>query len=241
MRVLVLGNTGMLGNAVYFYLNNNTTFTVDTIDFRWSTDNFKNYVINYDGDYIINCIGAIPQRTNSFEINYELPIWLEENASCRIIHPGTDCEIDDDDYGKSKRRAATILSLKPTRTKIIKTSLIGHELKTKVSLLDWFLNSNTEVFGYTKAMWNGVTTLQWAKECAKLMSNWKKYDNCSIISSECISKYELLNIIKQVYEKDIEINKNDSVEVNKCLLDSLYKKPIREQLIELREFYGNIE
>ena len=120
MRVLVLGNTGMLGNAVYFYLNNNTTFTVDTIDFRWSTDNFKNYVINYDGDYIINCIGAIPQRTNSFEINYELPIWLEENASCRIIHPGTDCEIDDDDYGKSKRRAATILSLKPTRTKILK-------------------------------------------------------------------------------------------------------------------------
>ena len=86
-------------------------------------------------------------------------------------------------------------------------------------------------------MWNGITTLQWAKECNIMMKEWEKYAKCTVISSECVSKYDLLNIIKRVYNKNTVINKNDSVSVNKCLRASIKVIPIEKQLIELKEFY----
>ena len=136
MKILLLGHTGMLGNAVHQCLN----VKIETTDLRWPDDEFKSFIKNYEGDYIVNCIGAIPQRTDKFEINYELPIWLEENSNCKIIHPGTDCETDNDEYGVSKRKASSYLTVHGTNTKIIKTSIIGHEIDSKVGLLDWFLN-----------------------------------------------------------------------------------------------------
>ena len=101
MRVLILGHTGMLGNAVWRYLIREsepdtelrTSVTEETqiiAGLRWPNEDFKDVLKNYDGDYVVNCIGAIPQRTNKFEINYELPIWLDENVDCRIIHQATD-------------------------------------------------------------------------------------------------------------------------------------------------------
>ena len=239
MKVLVLGHTGMLGNVVCNYLRQSEDISFVTTKYRWPTDTFKTSVKNFDGDFIINCIGAIPQKTDKFEINYELPIWLDENVDCRIIHPATDCEMDSDDYGKSKFKAGRHLSLHGRNTKQIVTSIIGHELKTNFSLLDWFLGSDGEVFGWSEHYWNGNTTLEWIKQACSLMVDWDKYAKRTVISTDCISKYELLNIIKEVYEKDIIINKNDEVRANKCLNGQIKTKPIREQLKELKVFYDN--
>ena len=238
MKVLTLGHTGMLGNVVCDYLRGLDDTTIVTTRHRWSTDSFKTFVKNFDGDYIINCIGAIPQRTDKFEINYELPIWLDENVDCMIIHPATDCEMDEDDYGRSKFKAGRHLAIHGTKTKQIVTSIIGHELNTKVSLLDWFLNSEGEVSGYSECYWNGNTTLEWAKQTHKMMNNWERYAKRTVISTECISKYDLLNIIKEVYDKDIVINENYDVMINKCLNGQIKVPPIKQQLEELKVFYG---
>ena len=239
MKVLVLGHTGMLGNAVCNYLHelNDVSFVI--IKHRWPTDSFKNDVKKFDGDYIINCIGAIPQRTNKFEINYELPIWLDENVDCRVIHPATDCEMDSDEYGKSKFKAGRHLSIHGTKTKQIVTSIIGHEIDTNFSLLDWFLNSEGQVFGWSEHYWNGNTTLEWAKQAYTMMTEWEKYAKRTVVSTNCISKYELLTIIKEVYNKDIIINEDDSVKANKCLNGQIKTTPIKEQLKELKAFYDN--
>ena len=239
MKVLVLGHTGMLGNVVRNYLRQTEDISFVTTKYRWPTDTFKTSVKNFDGDFIINCIGAIPQRTDKFEINYELPIWLDENVDCRIIHPATDCEMDSDDYGKSKFKAGRHLSLHGRNTKQIVTSIIGHELETNFSLLDWFLSSEGEVFGWSEHYWNGNTTLEWIKQACSLMVDWDKYAKRTVISTDCISKYKLLNIIKEVYEKDIIINKSDEVQANKCLNGQIKTKPIRQQLKELKVFYDN--
>ena len=50
--------------------------------------------------------GRVPQKTNDFSINWEIPIWLNENTNCKIIHPATDCEHDSSDYGISKRKGS---------------------------------------------------------------------------------------------------------------------------------------
>ena len=238
VKVLVLGNTGMLGNCVYKYFSSFKNIETFSVDGRWDDDDFLTEIVNMDVDYVINCIGAIPQRTKDFEINYELPIWLDKNLECRVIHPGTDCEMDDDHYGISKVNASDYIKNDGKRTKIIKTSIIGHELNSSNSLLDWFLNSEGSVSGYTRALWNGNTTLEWAEACLQLINDWDLWEVETVIKSNCISKFKLLQEIAHVYNKDIEIKLDASVVADKCLVEGKQRKPIDIQLSELKEFYG---
>ena len=124
------------------------------------------------------------------------------------------------------------------RTKIIKTSIIGHELNSSNSLLDWFLNSKGSVSGYTRALWNGNTTLEWAEACLELINDWDIWKTETIIKSNCISKFKLLQEVAHVYNKDIEIKLDASVVADKCLVEGKLRKPIDIQLRELKEFYG---
>ena len=238
MKVLVLGHVGMLGSTVCDYLRSLDDISIVTIRHRWPTDSFKTSITNFDGDYIINCIGAIPQRTDEFNINYELPIWLDTNVTCRVIHQDTDARREEDDYGFSKAEAARYISHDGKRTKMLKTNVIGHD-KNNVSLLDWFLHSEGEVFGYTESYSNGSTTLEWAKQVYKMMNNWERYAKCTTISTKCISKYKLLSLFKEVYNKDIVIKKKLDLKNNRCLRGQLKVPSIREQLEELKGFYGN--
>jgi dTDP-4-dehydrorhamnose reductase len=167
-KVLVLGHSGMLGHMVAKYLSDNNCDIV-TCEYRYPSTQFKEFIKQFNGDFIINCIGAIPQRTKDFSINYELPIWLDANANCKIIHPGTDCEMDSDDYGISKKRARDYIVEHSNQTKILKSSIIGPELNSNASLLEWFLSQTDLVYGYTNAMWNGNTTLEWAEQCYALI------------------------------------------------------------------------
>ena len=238
VKVLVLGHTGMLGNCVHKYFSSFKNIETFSVDGRWDDDDFLTEIVNMDVDYVVNCIGAIPQRTKDFEINYELPIWLDKNLECRVIHPGTDCEMDNDHYGISKVNASDYIKNDGERTKIIKTSIIGHELNSSNSLLDCFLNSKDSVSGYTQAMWNGNTTLEWAHACLQLMNDWDSWETETIIKSYCISKFELLTEIADIYDKDIEIKLDASVVADKCLIKCKQRNPITIQLKELKEFYG---
>lgn len=237
-KVLILGHTGMLGHMVLKYLSTKEDLDICIIDGRWPNSDFKNKLIQFDGNFIINCIGAIHQRTNKFEINWELPEFLDKNVKSFVIHPGTDCEMDNDDYGVSKKRAKDFIVENSNRTKSLKTSIIGPEVKTNASLMNWLLSQpdNSKVFGYTNHFWNGNTTLTWSKYCYKLIKNWDMYNKETVISSECISKYEILILIAEIFNKKIIIEKKEVSLINKCL-DSQIKTPhIKEQLIELKKF-----
>lgn len=232
MRILVLGHTGMLGNAVYNYCKQ--FFDIDTIDYRWPTSEFIEYIKNYNGDYIINCIGAIPQRTSEFGINSILPVFLELNTTCKIIHPSTDCESDNTPYGISKRIATDWLHANAQKTYTIKTSIIGIETNSADSLLCWFLKQ-TAVNGYTDAMWNGITTLEWAEQCKLIIDNNNDQRNY-VFCTNCISKFDLLNIIKDVFNHNCQITPIHGLGKNKCLT-GIRLGDIKEQLIKLKEFY----
>ena len=237
MKILVLGHRGMLGHMVYKYLSTKSNCELTITNSRWPSERFKKKILDFNGDFVVNCIGAIHQKTNNFEVNTELPIWLDElDKNFKIIHPGTDCEIDNDDYGDSKRISTEYLMKNNKNTKIIKTSIIGHELDSKYSLLEWFLNSDSEVFGYSQAYWNGNTTLQWSKICYDLMIDWNDYNQLTIPATDCISKYELLNIIKDVYDKDISVNVKSDIEIRKCLESNINVPTIKEQLKDLNQF-----
>jgi dTDP-4-dehydrorhamnose reductase len=237
MKVLVLGHNGMLGHMLVKYLTTKGHI-IETTDERFPSDDFKKKVLEFDGEYIINAIGAIPQKVKQFDVNFELPIWLSENVKVRIIHPGTDCEIDEDEYGTSKRDARNYIVTNSSNTKIIKASILGPEIKDKKSLLEWFLNTKDEVIkGWSLAMWSGITTLEWSKHCETLMNNWNNLPTENIVESTCLSKYDLLVTMGEVFEVRKQFIKNDTVKINKCLMGNLHSKNIKEQLKELKTFY----
>lgn len=239
MEVLLLGHNGMLGNAVNKYFLSFDQIEVKTLLSRWPSEEFKNQVLTFEGEYIINCIAAIPQKYDQFNVNYDLPCWLEENLRLRIIYPNTDFEGLDSDYGQSKEDAFNFIKNNGRNTKMIKTSIIGHgNVKNpKAGLLDWFLGSQKEVLGYENVFWNGITTLEWAKQCLKLINSWDSYEKNTIFSTKPVSKYTLLKLFKKVYKKEIKVNADKGKERNLCVDGDFQLKDIELQLIELKEFY----
>ena len=234
MRILVLGHKGMLGHMVYNVLNNN--YKVKTIDERFP--NWNKEMFN-DVDIIINCIGAIPQKVDKFDINWEIPIWLNENTNCKIIHPATDCEVDVSNYGLSKKRATDYIKNYGKLTKIIQTSIIGPELNSNDSLLEWFLSQRGEVYGYTKAIWNGVTTLEWAKQCEVIINNWDASPLLTILYSDKVSKFRLLHTIQECYGKTDVVIMPKKLGKDKSLTGNVKTKDIRIQIKELINYEKN--
>ena len=206
MRVLILGSSGMLGSAVSLYYG---FAQIETIDVRWPSDEFKKKVSEFDGDLIINCIGAIPQRVNEFSVNWDLPKFLCDHCSpkVKIINQSSDCVFEGDkdtpyskydscdatsEYGKSK---SFVPPNDQSNFKNIRTSIIGYDSGNK-GLLSWFLSQNGTANGYTNHWWNGITTYEWAKLSYEVYENWDGYSNLIQVGTAPITKYDLLNLFE---------------------------------------------
>ena len=226
-NILVLGHKGMFGHMVHKVLSDN--YEIKTINERFPNWNKE----------MFNGIGAIPQKTKEFDINWQIPLWLDENTDCNIIHPATDCEIDSSSYGVSKKQASNYIKDHCKTTKIIQTSIIGPELNSNYSLLEWFLSQKGEVYGYTEAIWNGVTTLEWAKQCKVVIDSWDTTPLLTILYSNKVSKYELLVRIQELYEKKDVVIMPKNLGKDKSLKGNIKTKNIEEQLIELRNYEQN--
>tara|TARA_R110000744_G_scaffold111044_4_gene209227 strand:+ start:417 stop:1193 length:777 start_codon:yes stop_codon:yes gene_type:complete len=255
MRVLVLGHSGMLGSAVKKYY---AFAEVETTEYRWPSDELKRKISEFDGDLIINCLGAIPQRTNNFSINYEVPAFLCSHClpEVKILHPTSDCAFDGtsdipyqkdhpcnatSEYGKSKNFQAP---LECRNFMSIRTSFIGHDMDNK-ELLSWFLSSEEPVNGYTNHLWNGITTYEWAKLSHQIYEEWLlgTYPNTQLIQlgTEPITKYDLLTMIKDVYACDtLIVPFTTQKPVNRSLVSDFEIKPLLQQLKELREIYNTL-
>lgn len=255
MKVLILGHLGMLGHMVTKYYRSKK-IKVKTIENRWPSENFINEIKNSDCNFIINCIGSIHQKKPTWEDyksnNISLPIFLADNFKGKMLHPSTDCVFDGsmpegemyslhytpnamDDYGVSKAYISYILKTK-LNVKQIRTSIIGPELNDKVSLFEWFFSQET-VNGYSNHFWNGITTLEWAKRSLDIIKYWNNYENIIQLSTNCISKHELLTKINEIYKTNKKIIPVKKEHHNKCLYSCYPCNTIDEQLIELKNFY----
>ncbi|RBL65835.1 NAD(P)-dependent oxidoreductase, partial [Pseudomonas sp. MWU13-2625] len=122
-------------------------------------------------DVVINCVGLIKQLADAKDpltalpINAMLPHRLAKLCAlsgARLLHVSTDCvfsgrkggylETDvsdaEDLYGKSKYIGE--LHEEPHAI-TLRTSIIGHELNSDHSLVDWFLSQQGSVRGFSRA------------------------------------------------------------------------------------------
>ena len=195
-------------------------------------------------DVIVNAVGIIKQIETSKDIIKTLTIntlfphqlaVLAKSYETRLINISTDCvfsgkkgnysEADrpdaDDLYGKSKNLGEVLAENCLT----LRTSIIGRELKTSHSLVEWFLSqAGKKVKGYKNAVFSGFPTIVLADIIADLMVNHKKLKGLYHVSSQPINKFALLYLLKKAYQIDIEIEPFEEFKIDRSLDSTKFKK-----------------
>ncbi|GAA0714472.1 SDR family oxidoreductase [Paraclostridium ghonii] len=231
-KILVFGATGMAGHMVTMYLSKmKEKYTIYNICHKnklnensiiCDIDNLEKInelIKNINPDVIINCIGVLNKSAeldikNTIYVNTFFPRFLArigEIENIKILHLSTDCVFngtkgnysedsfkdEDEIYGLSKNLG----EIYGKNSLTIRTSIIGPELKNGSGLFNWFMHQEGIVKGFTNVYWNGITTLELAKVIDKALDT-NIYGIYNIANDSKISKYNLLNIIKDEFGKN---------------------------------------
>ncbi|CAD6559626.1 hypothetical protein LMG27952_06924 [Paraburkholderia hiiakae] len=214
-------------------------------------------------DVVINCIGLIKQLEQAHRpaaaiaINALFPHQLAAQCSLsgsRLIHISTDCvfagtqgsyrESDscdaDDLYGRTKRLGEVDYDGHLT----LRTSLIGHELTSRVSLVDWFLSQTGMVRGFTSAIFSGLPTVEVARVLKMFILPRRDLQGLFHLSVNAIDKDRLLRLVAEAYGHDVPIMQTDTPKIDRSL-DSTrlrdisgYRPPVWETLVaDMHEDY----
>jgi len=210
-------------------------------------DNFDSVIRAFAAiqpDIVINCIGLIKQTwyggdpLSSIVINSLLPHRISmvcRTAGARLIHVSTDCVFDGkkgnytendisnatDLYGRSKFLGEVAYS---PHCVTLRTSIIGHEIKGRLGLIEWFMSQDKKIQGYKNAIFSGFPTIEVAHILRDYILPNQNLTGIYHISSDPISKYELLKLVAEKYDKKIEIEPYDDFYQNRSLDSSLFRK-----------------
>lgn len=235
-KILILGSTGLLGNAVAkYFLSKKEYETVTTYrNADYAFDGNAVYFDALEGDlsalptdaeYVINCIGIIkPFMAQSIEnaiaINalfpHKLADWCSEN-SAKLIHITTDCvfsgakgkytEFDAHDALDAYGKSKSLGEC-PDKAMLLRTSIIGEEIHKNASLIEWTKSQkNGTVNGFVNHLWNGVTTKEYAKICDRIITGGLYEKGLfHLHAADDVSKYQMLHYFNEKFDLNLTIN-----------------------------------
>jgi len=206
---------------------------------------------------VVNAIGIVKQRSTakesvpSLEINSLFPHRLAglcKAAGVRMVHMSTDCvfsgkkgrnqEADlsdaEDLYGRTKYLGEVYDSHCVT----LRTSIIGKELSRKQGLLEWFLSQTGSVQGFKNAIFSGFTTLELSRIIEKILTEHPEKGGLYHVSSDPISKFDLLTLIKRKMGLRIDIIPAEEPRLDRSLDSTRFRRefhytpPTWEEMIE---------
>lgn len=225
-----------------FNLFKNDDQVIEKID-ALNFPDFEKVLDKIKPEIILNCIGITKRREEinnlavSITLNalfpHQLAAWGAKN-NAKVVNFSTDCVFDGkighyteesmtsagDTYGKTK----AIGELKEGNTLTLRSSFIGTELLPGSELLEWFLAQSGIVRGYRNTSYSGFTTLELCRIVEKLLIDFPQARGLYNISSEPISKFDLLMLIKKKMNLDIEIIPDDNFFCDRSLDSSKFRK-----------------
>lgn len=271
MKLLVLGGTGMAGHTISIYFKEAgydvTALSRREVDY---CKNIKKDITDFESlkkiitegkyDAIINTIGILNQnaednKSSAIILNSYLPHFLcdiTKNMETRIIHMSTDCVFSGKTGGYTENsfrdgesfydRTKALGELENDKDLTFRNSVIGPDInKNGIGLFNWFMKQEGQVYGFTKAIWTGVTTLTLAKAMEQALKE-QLTGIYNLVNNETINKYELLKLFnKYMKENKIEILPSDKVSLDKSLInnrtDFSFKVPSYDTMIaEMKEW-----
>jgi len=220
---------------------------------------------------VINAIGILNQRAEENPREAEVVNALfphrvaatldELGYGGKLVHISTDCvfagtigpgyvfkpggryrEQDIPDGTSVYARTKAAGEVRDNRHLTIRTSIVGPEIRPGgIGLMHWFMKQRGTVPGYTRVLWNGVTTLQLARSIERLVQQGAG-GLIHLTAPEIVSKYELLKLFADIFGKcDVRIEPTDHPELDRTLVRSRLANidevpDYRTMLTELREW-----
>jgi dTDP-4-dehydrorhamnose reductase len=214
---------------------------------------------NIQPDIIINCVGVLNKSAEEHPdeailLNAYLPHFLEsvtKDTTSKVIHISTDCVFSGNEgaytessfkngrgfYAQSKALGEIVNHKDLT----FRTSIIGPELNLKgIGLFQWFSKQKENIFGYNKAIWTGITTIELLNAIKNVIDN-DLTGLYHLVNEVKISKFELVSLLSKVFETSNNIISNDEYKVDKSLIntrvDFQFKvKKYDEMIYEMKEW-----
>ena len=201
---------------------------------------------------VVNCIGLIKPRSKvsatTIEINslfpHRLAQWCDL-AGARLIHISTDCVFSgregnynedsipdaEDLYGRTKLLGEVIAS--PHLT--IRTSIIGRELGTKYSLMEWILSQTGETNGFVNAIFTGLSTQALSRVLLALLDR-EEVQGLLHVAGERVNKYDLLKLVVRHFGLPIQVHRHEDLYSDRSLIATAFGKlgltvPPMEQMV----------
>jgi dTDP-4-dehydrorhamnose reductase len=193
-------------------------------------------------EIVINCVGLVKQLAGASQVLDAIPIntllphrlaKLCAVAGARLIHISTDCvfsgnkgnyvETDQPDatdlYGMSK----WLGEVTDAHTVTLRTSIIGHELRSDHGLLEWFLSQKGMVRGYRRAIFSGLPTVELARVIRDQVIPRRDLRGLYHVSADPISKLELLQLFAAEYGVEVAIEPDDALVIDRSLDSTRFK------------------
>ncbi len=216
---------------------------VDHVD-AWDMSSVEEAVAGTRPTWVVNCIGIVKQLDEardpkqSVYVNALFPHLLSEvcvKAGARFIHISTDCVFNgkkgdylendpsdaDDLYGKTK-------FLGETRSRhglTLRTSIVGRDLFTNVSLVDWFLSERGKtVKGYEHAIYTGLSTDALSREIWRIISDHAELYGLYHVSAAKITKLALLTLVNRFFKAGVIIEPFEGVRCDRSLRSDRYRE-----------------
>lgn len=284
MRILILGASGMLGNAAFrvfaqdrqhdvfgtvrgsmaplgLPLQDNAALITE-VDVE-TPDSLARAIAESRPDIIVNCVGVVKQLKSAYDplvsvpLNSLLPHRLArfaQVAGARLVHISTDCvftgskghyredDIPDalDLYGRSKLLGEVDYPNAIT----LRTSIIGPELRSNpTGLVGWFLSQSGKVRGFKRAVFSGFPTVTLARIIRDSILPRPDLRGLYHVSAEPIDKFTLLSLVREAWAKDIVIEADDTVAIDRSLNSDRFRAAVGftprswpELVAEMRDF-----
>lgn len=249
-KLLIFGGQGMLGHLLVRYFGECSSYHVQYttrdkqdpkglyVDARDSV--LVDKVIEAVApNVIVNCLGILNQFAEAnpqeaYWVNGLLPHRIREaveRVGGKLIHISTDCVFSGNrgDYKENDQPEGTTIYARSKalgevtggQHLTIRTSIIGPEIRTQgIGLLQWFLQQQGIVKGYTHVMWNGVTTLELAKAIHHAIEH-PFSGLLQLTAPQKISKYELLHLFQHAFDKrDVSIISDEEIRLDRTLINT---------------------
>ncbi len=193
---------------------------------------------------IINAVGVIKQLPSSgnvittLTINSIFPHRLAElsrELDFRLISISTDCVFDGRKGNYNEQDAANALDLYGRSKNLgevsgancltLRTSIIGRELATCHSLVEWFLSQRGgKVNGFVNAIYSGFPTIVLADIIIDLILNQRELNGLFHVSSDPISKFHLLKLINEFYGANITVEPFEDFKIDRSLNSEKFRR-----------------
>ena len=271
MKILVLGSAGMAGHLITVYMKEMgydvTGFARRPCNYCKTIIGDANNIsqlleiLNQEMyDVVINCIGVLNQKVDEqlstgIYLNSYLPHKISEilkNMKTKLIHLSTDCVFagntgpytehsvcDGQSYYDRTKALGEIIDAKNLTFRM---SIIGPDInETGIGLFHWFMKQESDIKGYTNAIWTGVTTLTLAKAMDQAIK-----ENINglyhLVNNQTISKYDLCNLFNEYFRNgQIKITPYAGITLDKTLkntrTDFHFNVPTYHQMLsEMKEW-----